>query len=120
MAVQSSTNTNAMTSSSSRPLRLHRRPDLSAHRQSYQGRDYWVIKDPISLKYYRFEEEENALLEMMHEYGSFIEQMQSAISILDQLASNAVNDTDKTQSASTNLSSMSQQLKLIVDDFQLH
>ena len=59
-----------MTSSSSRPLRLHRRPDLSAHRQSYQGRDYWVIKDPISLKYYRFEEEENALLEMMDGYAS--------------------------------------------------
>jgi putative peptide zinc metalloprotease protein len=59
------TNTNAMTSSSSRPLRLHRRPDLTIQRQSYQGRDYWVIKDPISLKYYRFEEEEYALLEML-------------------------------------------------------
>ena len=58
-------NTNAMTSSSSRPLRLHRRPDLTIQRQSYQGRDYWVIKDPVSLKYYRFEEEEYALLEML-------------------------------------------------------
>ena len=58
-------NANAMTSSSSRPLRLHRRPDLTVQRQSYQGRDYWVIKDPISLKYYRFEEEEYALLEML-------------------------------------------------------
>ena len=56
----------------------------------------------------------------MHEYGSYIEQMQSAISVLDELARNAVNDTDKTQSASTNLSGMSQQLKMIVDDFQLH
>ena len=65
MAVQSRTNTNAMTSNSSRPLRLHRRPDLTIHRQSYQGRDYWVIKDPIALKYFRFEEEENALLEML-------------------------------------------------------
>ncbi|MFK7770429.1 MAG: site-2 protease family protein [Mariniblastus sp.] len=59
------TNTAAMTSSSSRPLRLHQRPDLEVQQQSYQGRDYWVIKDPISLKYYRFEEEEFALLEML-------------------------------------------------------
>jgi putative peptide zinc metalloprotease protein len=65
MAVESGTNTNAMTSSSSRPLRLHCRRDLTVQRQSYQGRDYWVIKDPISLKYYRFEEEEHALLEML-------------------------------------------------------
>ena len=58
-------NTAAMTPSSSRPLRLHRRPDLNVQQQSYQGRDYWVIKDPISLKYYRFEEEEYAILEML-------------------------------------------------------
>ena len=54
-----------MTSSSSRPLRLHCRPDLTTQRQSYQGRDYWVVKDPIALKYYRFEEEEFALLQML-------------------------------------------------------
>jgi len=54
-----------MTSSSSRPLRLHCRRDLTFKRQSYQGRDYWVVKDPITLKYYRFEEEEHALLEML-------------------------------------------------------
>lgn len=62
---QSLTNTSAMTSSSGRPLRLHCRPDLIIQQQSYQGRDYWVVKDPISLKYYRFEEEEYALLEML-------------------------------------------------------
>lgn len=59
-----------MTSSSSRPLRLHCRPDLTIQRQSYQGRDYWVVKDPISLKYYRFEEEEHALLEMLDGHSS--------------------------------------------------
>jgi len=41
------------------------RADLVAERQSYQGRDYWVIKDPVALKYFRFEEEEYALLEML-------------------------------------------------------
>lgn len=65
MSVQSGSKTNAMTSSTSRPLRLHCRPDLTFQHQSYQGRDYWVIKDPISLKYYRFEEEEHALLQML-------------------------------------------------------
>ena len=52
-------------SSSEQPLRLKKRPDLIATRQQYQGRDYWVVKDPLSLKYYRFEEEEYALLQMI-------------------------------------------------------
>lgn len=38
---------------------------MTIRRQSYQGRDYWVIKDPIALKFYRFEEEEHALLQML-------------------------------------------------------
>ncbi len=40
-------------------------PDLTFNRQNYQGRDYWVVKDPISLKYYRFEEEEFSLLQLL-------------------------------------------------------
>ena len=66
MAVQSQNkHTNAMASSSSRPLHLRMRADITAQRQVYQGRDYWVLKDPISLKYFRFEEEEYALLKML-------------------------------------------------------
>jgi putative peptide zinc metalloprotease protein len=53
-----------MSSSSGRPLRLSLRKDLICKRQTYQGRDYWVIKDPITLKYFRFEEEEYALFQM--------------------------------------------------------
>ncbi len=41
------------------------RSDLICDRQTYQGRDYWMIKDPMALKYYRFEEEEFALLKML-------------------------------------------------------
>ncbi len=41
------------------------RADLSAVQQSYQGRDYWVVKDPLTLKYFRFEEEEFRLLRML-------------------------------------------------------
>jgi putative peptide zinc metalloprotease protein len=44
---------------------MHMRLDLEVQRQVYQGRDYWVIKDPLTLKYYRFEEEEWSLLQML-------------------------------------------------------
>lgn len=41
------------------------RQDLFVQRQSWQQRDYWVIKDPLSLKYFRFEAEEFAILQML-------------------------------------------------------
>ena len=44
------------------PARLRKRADLTAERQTYQGRSYWVVKDPVALKYYRFHDEEFALL----------------------------------------------------------
>ena len=52
-------------SSSSRPLRLCRRGDLIARRQQYQGRAYYVVKDPIALEYFRFQEEEYFVLEQL-------------------------------------------------------
>ena len=58
-------NSNSQSGSDRRPLNLRMRTDLTAQRQSYQGRDYWVIKDPISLRYFRFEEEEYALLNLL-------------------------------------------------------
>ena len=59
------TSQSLMASSSSRPLPLRVRPDLTTARRSWQGREYWVVKDPITLKYYRFEEEEYRLLMML-------------------------------------------------------
>ena len=38
---------------------------MSARRQQYLGRSYWVVKEPIGLNYYRFQEEEYAILEML-------------------------------------------------------
>jgi len=55
----------SIVSSSSRRLAIRVRPDLQARRQRYQGRVYWVVKDPIGLQYYRFEEEEFAILQML-------------------------------------------------------
>lgn len=51
-----------MAASASRPLPLRLRTDLEATSQIYQTRHYWVVKDPLTLKYYRFEEEEYALM----------------------------------------------------------
>src|ERR1043165_3502137 len=57
--------TESLVSSSSRKLPIRKRPDLKARRQRYQGRIYWVVKDPVGLQYYRFEEEEYATLQML-------------------------------------------------------
>ncbi|HEX3998444.1 MAG TPA: biotin/lipoyl-binding protein [Pirellulales bacterium] len=55
----------SLLSSAARPLGLRLRPDLIAKRQRYQGQPYWVVKDPVGLNYFRFQEEEFALLQML-------------------------------------------------------
>ena len=54
-----------LTSSTSRPLAVRMRPDLEVTAQEYQGRQYWIVKDPLALKYYRFEEPEFAILQLL-------------------------------------------------------
>jgi putative peptide zinc metalloprotease protein len=55
----------SLLSSSARKLPIRRRPDLVARRQHYLGRSYWVVKDPLGLNYYRFQDEEFAILQML-------------------------------------------------------
>jgi len=55
----------SLLSSSARKLFVRKRPDLTALRQQYLGRSYWVVKDPIGLNYYRFQDEEYAILQML-------------------------------------------------------
>ena len=55
----------SLISSTSRPLTLRMRPDLSARRQRYHGTSYWVVKEPVGLNYFRFHEEEFAILCML-------------------------------------------------------
>ncbi|MEM7559094.1 MAG: hemolysin D, partial [Planctomycetota bacterium] len=38
---------------------------MTARRQHYQGRAYWVVKEPVGLRYFRFQEEEFAVLNML-------------------------------------------------------
>lgn len=55
----------SLVSSTSRPVKLRIRPDLEARRHKYQGRSYWVVKEPVGLNYFRFHEEEYAILQML-------------------------------------------------------
>ena len=55
----------SLISSTARPLPLLMRRDLVVRRQRWQGREYWTVKDPLALKYYRFENEEFAILAML-------------------------------------------------------
>ncbi len=55
----------SLISSSSRPLTVRKRPDLSASRHRYQGTGYWVVKEPVGLQYFRFHDEEYYILGML-------------------------------------------------------
>jgi putative peptide zinc metalloprotease protein len=46
-------------------VRLRLRSDLSITPQKYEGKTYYVVKDPVSLRYYRFKEQEHFLLGFM-------------------------------------------------------
>ena len=49
------------------------RSDLTAKRQKYHGRSYWVVKEPVGLNYFRFQDEEYAILQMINGYRSLDE-----------------------------------------------
>ncbi len=55
----------SLVSSSARALPMRIRPDLTATQQRYQGRMYWVVKEPVGLHYFRFQEEEYGILKML-------------------------------------------------------
>ena len=48
-----------------RPLNLRSRRDLIYQRQTHLGQAWWIVKDPLSLKYFRFREEACAALQML-------------------------------------------------------
>jgi len=50
--------------STARKLPVRYRSDLTAERQHYLGQTYWILKDPIGARYFRFQEEEYALLKL--------------------------------------------------------
>src|SRR5215470_369188 len=46
-------------------VRIRIRRDLDIAPQKYEGRTYYVVKDPVSLRYYRFKEQEQYLIQLM-------------------------------------------------------
>ncbi len=42
-----------------KPVRLRVRPDLQTYEQKYEGKTFHVVKDPVCLKYYRFNKQEH-------------------------------------------------------------
>src|ERR1043166_8957072 len=48
-----------------RLVRVRLREDLNIAPHKYEGRTYYVVKDPVSLRYYRFKEQEHFLLQFM-------------------------------------------------------
>src|SRR5207248_2562861 len=46
-------------------VRLRMRKDLAIAPQKYEGRTYYVVKDPVSLRYFRFKEQEHFLIRLM-------------------------------------------------------
>ncbi len=48
-----------------RPLLIRARRDLQYHCQTYHGERWWLVKDPVALKYFRFREEACTALRML-------------------------------------------------------
>ena len=46
-------------------IKIRLRKDLSIESQLYEGRTFFVVKDPVSLRYYRLKEHEHFLLDFM-------------------------------------------------------
>jgi putative peptide zinc metalloprotease protein len=55
----------SLRSSSARSLPVRKRPDLQSRRHHYLGKSYWIVKDPVGLNYFRFQEEEYFILQML-------------------------------------------------------
>jgi putative peptide zinc metalloprotease protein len=65
----------SLVASTTRPVALRKRPDLLATQQQYHDGLFWVVKEPLSLQYFRMAEEEYALLELLDGRSS-LEQLQ--------------------------------------------
>src|SRR5437763_1959738 len=63
--------TASSTSLSARTPGVRRRADLAAVRQRYQGKSSWIVKNPLSLEYYRLLDEEYYLLSLLDGQTSY-------------------------------------------------
>lgn len=61
----------SLQSSEQRPIGLRTRSDLESHESAYQGERCWIIKDPLSLKYFRLREPEHLILQELRGTTSY-------------------------------------------------
>ena len=59
-----------MVSSNQRPIPLQGRDDLVVAVNDFQGINYWVIKDPVALKYHRLQAEQYRVLRLLDGHRS--------------------------------------------------
>ena len=53
-----------------RKIKVRMRPDLIINQQRYGGQSYYIIKDPVGLRYFRFREEELFLLSQLNGFNN--------------------------------------------------
>ena len=70
----------SMLPSSQRPVPMRMRPDLKVVRVPYQRTPSWVVKDPVALKYFRFQAEQFKILELLDGKRS-LEQVRDAFQV---------------------------------------
>jgi len=58
-------NNNDSSAASERPLPMRLREDLVVRTQQYGGQSHWVVKDPVSLRYFHLLDEEYSILQML-------------------------------------------------------
>lgn len=61
-----SANPASMQTSTQRAIPLQARADLSVKAIHYMGANYWVVKDPVALKYFRFQPEQYKILTLLN------------------------------------------------------
>ena len=65
MSIAANPSQSSLTPSNRRPIPLQVRPDLRIERIEYQGVAYWVVKEPVGLKYYRLQAEQYEVLQLL-------------------------------------------------------
>jgi len=66
MSIAGNPSQSSLTPSNRRPIPLQVRPDLRIERIEYQGVAYWVVKEPVGLKYYRLQTEQHEVLFLLN------------------------------------------------------
>lgn len=80
LSIQSNSQPLSRTVSKRRSVRLRRRPDLVCQALQFGGDDCWVVKDPVSLKYFRVKPPEWCVLEQLDgstSYAQILDRLQS-------------------------------------------